>query len=290
MPAPVSERGREHRPIARKWLRENGDGDVPSPRLTVARALRRHWFVALLPVVLLAGAAVAAAFLRTPTYEAETRLVTGNPAASDNPAAISGFAPATQSLAERYARSITADAVVERVSREMDMSPSDVRLGLSAASIPSTSVVRVTASGDSSAETVTLSVEASEALVEWSNDRSGDEAVLDQYREAQLAVGDAEKEVQEQEGIGDQAAIDQANAALAEAKLRVQRIEQGYLTIGSAPGGISELRVLERAHHASSDRGATLQLMLFAAVLVGAVVGVALAVRRANRTVRRLLA
>ena len=216
--------------------------------------------------------------------------MTGNPGVSDNPAAIAGFDTATQSLAERYARSITADAVVERVSRQMDISPSAARSRLTAASIPGTSVIRVEASGDSPTRTVKLSVEGSKALVEWSNDRSGDETLLDQYREAQVAVGEAEKEAQDQERIGDQAAIDEANAALAEAKLRAQRIQQGYLTTGSAPGGISELRVLERAHGASSDRGAKLQLMVFVAVIVGAALGVALAVLRAKRTVRRLLA
>jgi uncharacterized protein involved in exopolysaccharide biosynthesis len=288
MPAPVSERLREPRRGAHEWLRDHHDG--PAPRLTVARSLQRHWFVALLPVVVLAGVAVAAAFLRTPTYEAESRLVTGNPDVSDNLAAISGFDTVTQSLAERYARSISADDVVDPVAERMDIPPSAVRSRLSAASIPGTSVIRVDATGDSPARTVSLSVAASEALADWSNDTSQDQTLLTEYREAQLAISEATEEVEEQESIGDQVAVDEANAALAEAKLRAQQLEQGYLTTSGTPGGISELRVLERAHEASSDRGEKLQLMLFVAIVVGGAVGVACAVLRARRTVRRLLA
>jgi uncharacterized protein involved in exopolysaccharide biosynthesis len=288
MPAPVSERLREPRRGAHEWLRDHHDG--PAPTLTVARSLQRHWFVALLPVVVLAGVAVAAAFLRTPTYEAESRLVTGNPDVSDNLAAISGFDTVTQSLAERYARSISADDVVDRVAQRMDIPPSAVRSRLSAASIPGTSVIRVDATGDSPARTVSLSVAASEALADWSNDTSQDQTLLTEYREAQLAISEATEEVEEQESIGDQVAVDEANAALAEAKLRAQQLEQGYLTTSGTPGGISELRVLERAHEASSDRGEKLQLMLFVAIVVGGAVGVACAVLRARRTVRRLLA
>ena len=87
-----------------------------APPIGVLSAVRRHWIVATLPVILLVGAAVALGLERPPRYTATANLSVGR-IYVDNPAGVSGVLEATQSLAAVYSRAIRSTAVQTETAR-----------------------------------------------------------------------------------------------------------------------------------------------------------------------------
>jgi hypothetical protein len=87
--------------------RNNGGAPVG-----VLGALRRHWIVASLPLILLVGVALALGLNRAPRFTATTNLTVGR-IYVDNPAGVAGVIEATRSLASVYSRAIFASSVRE---------------------------------------------------------------------------------------------------------------------------------------------------------------------------------
>src|SRR6185503_13618714 len=83
----------------------------PSP----IQAVARHPLIALLPVILLIGAAIAVADRREPTFSAESRVAIGSFSPSEQTAPGAAFA-GTQ-FAAAYSRAITAEDVVRPVAK-----------------------------------------------------------------------------------------------------------------------------------------------------------------------------
>ena len=70
-------------------------------------------------------------------------------------------------------------------------------------------------------------------------------------------------------------------------RLRAEAVQQSYLASQQGQSSTSLLQRLTRAQDATSDRWSRLQILVFIAVLAGLAVGVALAVLRAARAMRR---
>ena len=92
--------------------------------------MARHPLIALLPVVLLIGAAIAVSSQRKPTYNAESRVAIGSFSPSEQSAPGAAFA-GTQ-FASAYSRAITAEDVVRPVARQTHLDPGPVSARLSA--------------------------------------------------------------------------------------------------------------------------------------------------------------
>ena len=156
----------------------------PSPLQAVAR----HPLLALLPVVLLIGAAIAVSSQRKPTYNAESRVAIGSFSPSEQSAP--GAAYAGTQFASAYARAITAEDVVRPVARQTHLAPAQVSARLSATPVPDSPFLRIQATGPTAPAAEGLASAATGALTEYvrSTLGSGDIAVGAQARELAHAV------------------------------------------------------------------------------------------------------
>jgi capsular polysaccharide biosynthesis protein len=245
---------------------------------SLGAAMRRHWRFVLAPIVGLLTLALLVGLVRTPTYTAKTRLAVGGLNAT-NPASLTGFADAAQQLAQTYSRSVQGDGVVGDVARRMNATPEQVRSHLSAAPIPETPVFSLAATSGSADGAIQLSTLASQALVgEVDRASQADPArLLDEYRRAELEREQVSSRVDALAATGGTAlAAAQAELAASEAHATALRDAYGV----SQQSGTVPLQIIQRADQADSDRLSVLQLRTFVAVVLGLILGMALALFR----------
>jgi len=257
--------------------RERARFDVPPPDHdrgsgpTFGQALRRHWRVLAATIGGLLVLAIGYSVARTPNYAAETRLAVGGLNAT-TPSAFTGFSTAAQQLAETDSRAVQGDAVVRDVASALKTTPDQVRPHLSAAPIPQTPVFTVTATTKSAETSIDMSRLASEAIVREAN-RASDAApgqLLKEYQTAERARQRAEAEVAA--GAGTAAARADLVAAEAQADAARKRYTDAI------QGGSVRLEIIQGPAEASSDRVSKLQMLIFVAVVLGFIIGSAIAV------------
>jgi uncharacterized protein involved in exopolysaccharide biosynthesis len=248
---------------------------APSP---VASAVRSHWWTALLPVVVLALAALAAALIRSPDYTAKARRAIGKLVPSDA-AVLSSYTDATNTLAETYSRSIQADAIVGPTAQRLGVKPGWVRAGLSAAPIPATQVLAVSFVASSPSNAIKAANVAAAQLERYVR-RIGVETTannkLAEYRKA------VERQAYLEAASGSLGTDPSARAKLETARLVTETAAQSYRNTQQGQTGVTDLRIIAPATAASSDRYSVLQILLLVGLAAGAAVGTALAVARSK--------
>lgn len=269
------------------------------PRLGVFAAMRRHWIVFLMPVLLFVGGGVAYGLLRTPTYTASAQLTVGSLDLSQ-PGALSGYASATQSLASNYSREIYAQDVrqgIERRAGARALQGSSV----TATPIPSSPVFRVDATGPASASTIRLANIASTELRRYVTRQASSygpaaAALLRQYRTverdlsaASQTLSDAKNSYKAANTAANAQAVTRAQARFQAAKLRSSALSVAYQRTVQSQSAAQSVRILSRATSATSDRLSRLEIAAFAGLLLGGLLGAALATLRANGAVRRAI-
>jgi uncharacterized protein involved in exopolysaccharide biosynthesis len=257
--------------------RERARFDVPPPDRdrgsgpTFGQALRRHWRVMVACVGGLALLAIAYSVVRTPNYSAETRLAVGGLNAS-TPSAFTGFSTAAQQLAETDSRAVQGDAVVRDVAAALKTSPEQVRPHLSAAPVPQTPVFTVTATTKSAGTSIDMSRLAAEALTREAN-RASDAAPGQLLKEYQRAERERERAEARVETGGSTPA---SRADLVGANAQADAARKRYTA--AVQGGSVRLEIIQGPAEASSDRTSKLQMLLFVAVVLGFIIGSAIAV------------
>jgi uncharacterized protein involved in exopolysaccharide biosynthesis len=268
------------------------------PRVGLFQALRRHWLLALFPVVVLLVVAGALAYLREPTYEAEAQLTVGRIDVSA-PGALSGFLSTTTALAASYSRTIDADPVVDPIARRTRLSQNDVAARLSASAVEDTPVFRVRATGPDEASAVQLANLASEELIDYTTElnRSNPDAgrLLREFREATVELdrlrrreGRLRSLYRRESTAENFVRYRESSADVDAGELRVNTLKASYHSSQQGQGSTSLVQVLKRADSASSDRMRYLQIFVFFALLAGIILGCALALWRANRPRRNV--
>jgi capsular polysaccharide biosynthesis protein len=265
----------------------------PSPLQAVAR----HPLLALLPVVLLIGAAIAVASQRKPTYNAESRVAIGSFSPSEQSAP--GAAYAGTQFASAYARAITAEDVLRPVARQTHLTPGQVSTRLSATPVPDSPFLRIQATGPTAPAAEGLASAATGALTDYVR-RSGvtstqTSRLLSRFRAAQAkaesaatAADRAKKDVKRNPNDAsarnrlEKAQTDVETTSLKARGLRAAYLEQAQSTTSGIP-----VRVLNQADAAASDAGQKLRLLLTVAAAAGIALGVALATAVAARRWRR---
>jgi hypothetical protein len=266
-------------------------------RIGVLAAMRRHWFVALLPVVLFVGAAVGLGLKRTPRYTAIANISIGA-VFTDNPAGISSVIQGTESLAAVYSRVIGANDVVEDTKRRLDGRYVGGPQQVSATPIPESPMIKVTATAASEGEAVALANAASAALADYANrqDRTDDEATAlsNRYRRAALryrkrlgVVRELQEEFDNDPSEENRRVRDRAAAAADTALLQRDALLTSYQYAVEGTRSGPPLEVFREATAASSDRYERLQLLVFTGLVGGLLAGAALALLRALRKSRR---
>lgn len=254
----------------------NGRPGAPSP--SIGAAMRRHPLFVLAPVAVLLFLALLAGLARTPTYTASTRLAVGGLNAT-NPASFSGFADAAQQLAQTYSRSVQGDGVVGSVAQRTGLSRGEVRSHLTAAPIPETAVFSLKATSGSPDQAVRLSNLASAALVREVAvaSQANPARLLDEYRAAELERQRLSDQVGAEAQTGG-SSLASAQAELLAAEARTTSLRNAYEA--SQQSGTVPLQVIQKADTASGDRSTRMQILAFAAIVVGLILGMALALFR----------
>jgi len=264
----------------------------PVPRIGALVALRRHWLLALLPIIVLVPVVGVVAAKRTPKYSAEARLMAGQLNLS-TAAAVAGYAQASQDLASTYPLMIYANPVIGRVARQLHISSAAVASGLTATSVPSSSIVRVDATAGSAKQAIDIANAASAALIHYVASFNRNNSDSPRLQKALLAANVAYEHAVAQMPSTSQGPLDPAGQRL-KAKVDTARAAVAGLTSVYQQSLLNEsasslLRPLSSATGATSDKTRKLEIALFAAVIAGAILGVGLATLRANVVARRAL-
>jgi len=279
---------------------ESTSFNEPIRRIGGFEAVRRHPIVAVLPLLLLVAAAVAYGLTREPVYEAESRQAVGR-IDTNQPGALAGFAAATEALASTYARGIDATSVVNSVAKRSGLSETNVRSALSATPVPDSPVFKVTATGDSPRQAVDLANDAAAALRAYVADINAENPnsarLFKRFEDVSFTAAQRKSDLNRLKDdlganptLSDQQEINRARAKLEAAELDVSVARRNYGLTQQSQGNAELIQTLSAARTATTDRWTRLQIALFAAIAAGGLLGVALAMLRANRAVRRAYA
>jgi uncharacterized protein involved in exopolysaccharide biosynthesis len=267
---------------------------IAPSRIDLLTALRRHWLLAILPVVLFMGAAVGLGLKRPVTYTSQAHLSVGH-VYVNNPVGIPTVIEATRSLASVYSRAIHSTTVAKATQRRLTV-PAAGRL--TATPIPESPLITVTAESPTAAGAVALANAGSAALARYINHqiRDNDNSALlsRRYRAASLRYRElvvdrnaAARRYNRARTDDNGAAYEAAAAAADTAFLRRESLSASYRE--AVQGGTSSISVemFSRATNPTTDRWQVMQLLVFVGLIGGLAAGVALALLRTARDIRR---
>ena len=263
----------------------------------VLESLRRHKLLAILPVVILTAAGVAMGLRHQPAYTATAKMwVNGFDLTA--PGALNGYTDASVSLAATYARLASSQPVAAAAGRRLRLSPQAVEGHISASPVPQSPIFNITATSPSASQSVALSNATSQSVARFvgsslkqanaaSSARNQFQAATDDLNSKLAARDSAEKKYSDNPSASTQAAMVNARSAYDVAQARKQSLENAYQSLQSsaaAPSGNAS--VVNPATAAASDKPAYMQKTIFAGLVAGIVLGIALATFRANQLVR----
>jgi Mrp family chromosome partitioning ATPase/capsular polysaccharide biosynthesis protein len=251
--------------------------------VNVWQAVKRHPFLALLPVVVFLAAGVGLGVARHPVYTATTRMYVQVPAS--DPAALFSLTDAAAGLASAYSRAVDATAVVSAVARDLSSDPAAVAGRTSATPVPDSPVVKVSAQASTSAAAVSLANTTANELRRYisglNESDAASQAALAAFSEATRSVTRAQARIRSVTKVLNvspawaKAQLENARAALEVALLRRDAARARYSTLQT--GQQPTLQTLRTAAIATSDHRSKLELFIFVGLVAGAVAGAALA-------------
>jgi hypothetical protein len=258
-----------------------GDDHQPLEQVGVLEAMRWHWQLVLIPVVL----------LRAPTYTATANLSVDFGA--QNPSSLSGSVTAAQALADSYSRAVFATPVVSQVARKTGSSAGEVSDNVSASPIPDSTVVKVSGAAGSEGAAIDLANTSATALTHYigslNGTRKGSTPALIQFRQAEGLYQDRlarqlELATHADANPSDEAAQEELKRARVKTQVALlKKTSVGELYGASQEAYVAPLSFLSEATSASSDKLSRLQLLGFIGLIAGLAIGAALATVRANR-------
>jgi capsular polysaccharide biosynthesis protein len=266
---------------------------LPPRDTNVWRAMLWNWWVVLISVVLFVGAGAGLALLRTPTYTATARLAVGRIDIT-SPGALSGYAVATQSLATGYSRTVTALAVAKPVSAKTGISVKDVQSHVTATPVPESPVFRVEGTAPNADQAKALANESSRALIHYAaqlnQDNPDTNRLYRQYKAAfvqrklakqQLNIARTDAGIRPSPKAEEE--VDAARSEVEAASLRVDAIGKAYTASVQGQVATQLIQVISPATEASSDRRSTFMIYTFIGLVIGLLVGAAIAFIRETR-------
>lgn len=250
-----------------------------------AEAFLRHPLIAILPVLLLAGGAIAIAETRDPTYTAKARVKVGR---EDVPAHIlQNAAYGNQVVALSYSAAIASGPVIQEAARETGLTPAETRSRLDASLVPESTLIAVEAEGPTAQAATDLANAGSRAMIDYVTEvaRTNDvtQRLLDRFRRAQAKLTRVERRLRRVQRGNDARRIARAQIDVDAARLEADQLANVYRAQATADETAgAHLSLLAPAGVAESDKRDVLEQMLIIAVAGGLVLGFALALLRAN--------
>jgi capsular polysaccharide biosynthesis protein len=198
------------------------------PPMSLGRIALSHWVTVMVAVVIGGIVGVAAGFALTPTYTAGAGLVVGKSLNLTNTAAISGLPLAEAQLAEDYSRLAATPTVNQDVTKILGYQPSGT---LSASPLADSPVIAVYGTGSSRTAAIALANAGARAMISAINTVNQQ---TDHANQALLAQYQADSVAQ----VGDQQAITvlegQINAAHAAAGLETGAAQSATQTLAES--------------------------------------------------------
>jgi capsular polysaccharide biosynthesis protein len=261
----------------------------PAPRLGILQAILRSLPLVILPVLLLVGGAVAYGLTREPTYTSEARLNVGGLSLTTE--TIPGYTTAVQQLAVSYSRAKDAPQVIIPVARRFDLRPLDVAKRSSATPIQGSPVIRVRATSKDPQEARRLSNAIANSIVNYAIDLNKGSAeskrLFDDFKAATKEMQDAGARAQREKPGTKRYKAEKTQEDIA--RLRAQTAAGLYQRSVSGQATLNLVQLLAPAAPATSDRDSVLQQFIAGGLIAGLLIGVGLAVLRANRLTSRRL-
>jgi hypothetical protein len=269
---------------------------VTQRRLTPSQAVVSRPLLVALPILVLLIPSVALALARQPVYTAESRLLVGG--FNVEAQAVPGFVEASRTLSQTYSRLVPTRAIAERVAEILKLDVDQVDGHIDATAVPESSIIEVTGTGDDQGEAIRFSAAAAQALEDYADQAggtSGADNLLDEYRQASVALNQAtarqnalKRQYDARVAAGtatdaDQEALSAAQADVSRANLEATTLAGVYTSSRESQGGSGNIDLVAPASGAGNDRQSKLQIAIAGPLLLGAVAGVALATLVANR-------
>jgi len=270
-------------------------------------AVRSNLLLVVAIVVIFTAAGVAAGLRRHAKYSATSTLAVLHLNFGGSSGALNAFSTAAPILADTYARSVSADGVVAPLASQFHTSASAIRTDVSAASIPASPMLMVTATTTSSATSIKLANAAMAQLVAYLQGVNGSNpavaALYSSLKAAEATVAaDQNKVLALKATINhdmattkavtmtatQQAELSAAQSAANLATAEANGINSAYVQARLNAANTQYLQPLQSATSAKSDRTSKLLLYAFVALALGIAVATGVAVLRQDRRLKKL--
>ena len=253
----------------------------PEPRFSLATAVRRHWLLTLLPVVVLLAAGIVAGAEKAPSYSATATINVGKSDIATQ--ATPGYLVAAEALASSYSRLVNSQNVTLPAARAAGVSPATAASGLTAVPIPQEPTFTITATGSSAAKATRLANAAVKALQHYVNvtatQGGGPAQLLARYQIAQRRVLTLQHRVSQLQSRTpvNQSKLVATKLAEQTASLKAQGLSSQYLGL-SQSGVAPTLAVLVNPTGATAtNRITNVEKFGIIGALAGLVIGIAFA-------------
>lgn len=261
----------------------------PPPRLTVTQALQRNALIAAIPVVVLVAIAAAIGLARHPVYTSEARLNVGGLNLTQQ--STEGYVTAVQALAQAYARVVDANGVVKPTARKLHIPQLYVLTHATAVPVQGSPVVRVLGKGSSPLKAQVLADTVADSIVKYALNLNAGKSASRALRKRYLA---ASRDLQDAAAKLNGLKPNDPARRTVQTRIDGDRLEMqssSYLYQQSQLGQsfTSLVQKLAPAGRATSDRQSVLQDYLVGGLVAGLLIGIGLAVWRANQMIRRRL-
>lgn len=254
----------------------------------------RHPVLAVFPVVALLALGVGAALGTPAVHTAEAQVLVGRVDVEST--AVPGFVSANENLAGLYARIADTSVIAAPVGEELGLSSGAVLSQVTASPIPETSIVRIEASSENSLDAVVLAAEVAQELITYVEGNSvrpaGVEASLEAFETASAELLDAQDDLAAAQAALDQATgpsaaalsqdVVRAQAVVNTRQLRVDALAAAFRDTERGSGYRNSLQLIGEPQYVGSDTRSQLMLAVAFGVLVGLLLGTALATVREN--------
>lgn len=262
---------------------------------TVRNAVRNNWQLVPIPVVVLVAVAAVLAFMRAPTYTAESQLTLGQ---LDVAAQAPSFVTAAQGLAATYAHAIHAGPVTQGAAKALHITPLEASTRLQASPVPNTPLFLIDAKGATAGEATKLANAASRSLVRYVNQLSVRAAAggraLREYKRASASQHNwsiraalAQQAYTRSPSAANRRALSNASQSRDQAALRAQVLASVYGFAKRTDATSNVLQILAPATAATSDRSAFTQKLIFGGLAIGLALGLGLAVWEESRSLEK---
>jgi capsular polysaccharide biosynthesis protein len=240
----------------------------------------------VVPAVVLAVLGAVLGLHASPTYTATAQLVVQPlaPTLSQLPGAVQ----AAEDQATNESRLLTSSGVTVPLARQFHTTSSSIANHISATPIPQSSVIRLNAEAGSAHTAVALANAAAKAFSHYVNTElqstAESEAVLKRYEAAEIMLSRARnvKVALEARHVR-LAGLVRATAAIAAAQVRANALSSQYQSAIQALATAPAVKSFSSATNASSDRSSRLEIYVLGGLIVGLLLGAAVATMLANR-------